>query len=330
VSRTSRIAKLGLALAGAVLGLAGAEAALRLLRPAGVLGFVALDAPRDPVATRFVLDDELGFRPELGVGEYDERGLVATHVPAAGAVDAGRARDRARVLVLGDSVTRRGRIIRRLEELQGECFVFLNAGVEAYGAAQAAGYYARYGAPLRADHVVLTLHPNDFRRVPALLRDKSGVYLFDGGTTPRRLRPALFSASYLYRLVHAVRARRGGALALEADVEAAVIRLRAAVAERGARLLVLALPTFEPPERWTPEDRAVHRRMIELLATLGVPHVDLEEPVRRAAARGLELQETPGDPWHPSDDAAAEIARYLVEREWLATSSCGERSGPAS
>ena len=64
------------------------------------------------------------------------------------------------------------------------------------------------------------------------------------------------------------------------------------------------------------EDRAGRETILALLSDLKIRHFDLL-PALRALADGAVLTERPGDPWHPSDQAADYFAALLYERGLL-------------
>ena len=145
-------ARIGLILFGLAVGLAGVEASLRLLRPTGMFGTAAELSwmRRDGVRSAFVVDPEFGFRPVFGV-EYSETGTLLNDYGVVKPAGVGR------VLYLGDSVTRRGRIIRALMRVYDQRKLeHWNAGVETFNTVQEVEYYERYNRTIRPDHVILT------------------------------------------------------------------------------------------------------------------------------------------------------------------------------
>ena len=65
---------------------------------------------------------------------------------------------------------------------------------------------------------------------------------------------------------------------------------------------------------------------------LEIPFYDLIRPLTAAAEQGLELTESPGDIWHPSDEVARLFARHLLRHGYLESvlgpNGCGP--GPGS
>lgn len=305
--------------AGVALAVAAAELAFRLHPPR--LARLAGEEPAwaqglSEAVSHEVLtqDPELGYRPLLGGRDYAEHGALrneyALEKPAGVR----------RVLFLGDSATRRGKLVAALREAWGSAgYEYWNAGVEGYAPVQELGYYRRYLGDIRADHVVLTLHPNDFETTPLSFFDRQGkLHLYWARLPLAELSPWLLRHSWLYRFLVGWRLRRQGAGQVEAQVEAELVdsleALAALTRERGARLSLLLLPRLEPLERWPAVVRERHAALLAHLARLGLEHHDLTPAIERARGEDGPLLESPGDVHHPGTGFARAAAALLREQ----------------
>jgi len=260
-----------------------------------------------------VLDPEIGARPVLGDEFYSAHGTVVNDYPFE------RRAGVARLLFLGDSVTRRGHLIDALRVLHpGDDVEWWNAGVEGFGTRQEALYYARFNRALEPDHIVLTVHNNDLLPTPVVFFDERGrLVVFRAGGATMRPNELLLRHSRLYRRWLRTRAASGDGGALAREVATALAQLSELAREDGARLSAILLPVLAPEETWTQEQRDSRATMLALLADAGVETFDLLEPLRDALRDGIDPCETPGDVAHPSPAVCAVFARDLVERGLL-------------
>jgi len=323
--------RLAATLLGTIVGLVLGEAVLRFPGVSPLAGggsdlFWTRDWGPGAVGA-FTIDPEMGFRPEPGRGFTSRWGtLVGPGEPVDGDV---KRPGTVRLLFAGDSVTRRGRIVRALRELYGnERYEWWNAGVESFSTAQEVAYYERFNSALRPDHVVLTFHPNDVQATPVAFVDASGRLTVHAPATPlsaagRRL----FLHSRLFRLVVAARSAAGrGRDATRREVEEALGRLSARVLADGAELTVLVLPPLRPAADWTDREIEDHEFVLAALERLGIRRFDLCGTVEELFRSGATVPESPRDVWHPGNEAARAIARDLRRAGFLAVS--GERERP--
>ena len=290
----------------------------RMLRTAGVETTRGSDAAYHPKAGLYQLDEELGYVPVPGRNGYSELGLLENDY------DLQKPEGVERLLFLGDSVTHRAKIVHALRyRLQGQPYEFWNAGVEAYGTAQEVGYYERTCADLDADHVILTFHLNDFEVTPTMFLNDEGELVLFQPASPLRVRPWWYRHSHLYRLYLATRVRLAGPPeeGMDAEIEAALTRLRDLTQDRGVRLSVLILPLLgthdDLPPDWPQREADRIARIQGILGRLGIRAFDLSPPHRQAMAEGIAVRETPQDPMHPSQRAALAFADYVLEQGLL-------------
>ncbi len=293
----------------------GAELLLRITQPDDTFG-----AAREMVNFRgkqesFMPDPTTGVRPVFG-REYTETGTLRndyTLQKTAGVE---------RVLFLGDSVTRRGRIIKALRAIYGDDrFEYWNAGVEAFGTVQEVAYYKQYARAVQPDHLVLTLHNNDFQATPVAFLDAQGqLVVYEPAAGHRVFNSFLFRHSMVYRLIVGLVLRGApDEAAFATPVRNALAELKRLAERDGARLTVLVFPIVRDFQRWGPRERRNHRVAIEVLKDLNIRYFDLLDPLKAILATDANiqdrLQERPGDPWHPSDELGEVFASYLAAHE---------------
>lgn len=311
----SRLVGPGVGLSSLLAALLVAEAALRrstpeVVRAALYTRHVGEGSPLHPAQRIVQLDGELGYRPFAGGAVYDERGVVANDYPTE------KPPGVRRLLFIGDSVTLRGEIVAGFRAALGEDGIeYWNAGVEGYNAVQSIGYYVRHLTDLDEDHVVFTMHMNDFLVTPICFLDPDGEVVFYESTDPvSPTRTWLLRHSALARWIHARRAgdidrsqaNRGG------DVLQALSDLKEATAARGVELTVLLFSMLHPRASWRRTRVEDHDRMVDYAEELGLRYFDLVELAERARAEGLEIQAGPRDVNHPSAAFGAYVGEALV------------------
>jgi len=260
-------------------------------------------------------DPELGFCPILGTEVYDDFGVLR-HDYATG-----KRPGVERLLFIGDSVTARGKVVAALRRRFGESYEYWNAGVGGYNTEQEVAWYLRHNWRAQPDHVLLTLHPNDFAAGLAAVDDEDGnLAMFATGRRLAVMNAWLFRNSEVYRRYFLARANAARPYTYEdgaRDVRAALVRLRDHLSATGVRLSVLVLPLMRPEVEWSDADRRVHDGALALVAELGLRAFDLRPSLARAAGLGLPLGEVEGDIWHPSAELAEVFAEDLAAAKLL-------------
>lgn len=294
------------------------EAGLRIFEPAmvrriGVEQRIGEKSPFHPRRRIMELDGENGYRPVLGGTTYDERGTLPNDYPLA------RTEGVRRLLFLGDSVTKRGRIVEGFRTVFGEDgFEYWNAGVEAYATAQEVSYYRRFLEPLGEDHVILTFHMNDFLTTPISFFDpEKGLVFLEPNLAVRELSPWLLRHCYLYRawismrsgLTEDTKSKAG----VEEDIAASLHELADLTRARGSRLTVLVFPLLFPFESWRPVQQKRHAKVLGILQAAGIETYDLVPPMEAALAESLDIWQEKGDVYHPNELFGERCVRYLVE-----------------
>lgn len=308
------LGRLGLALASVVVGLIAGEIVLRVLRPHGTLRS-AQELPwmntLPHVRTAFTVDPEFGFRPVLGTKLYDENGILhATYDDTSGV-------DRDRVLFIGDSVTANGKI---LEATRAACersgVEFLNAGVGSFNTLQEIAYYRAYNHRVDPDHVVLTFNMNDVETTPVAFREADGRLRVYATFAPYEdVDLTLYEHSYLYRLYLGLRYPRDSRMDdILDEIDVAFADFAAELAADDVAFTVLVVPLSLPRAEWSARDARVYERVVSILGTHGIDHVDLRPALDRASADGLPLAPSEGDVHHVTEELAALYAAACAER----------------
>lgn len=295
-----------------------AEGVVRLMLPAAN-AVRPQRLQRGPKGGRYQADPQLAYRPRFGKRfAHSHRGTLHNRYPLR------KASGKRRVLFVGDSVTRRGRLVRALRERYGEKrYEYWNAGVEGYTPYQELVYYRRYLRHLDADHVVLSLHNNDLLVTPVLVTVEGRLLQVHPGHPITELNLVLFRHSQLYRFLvhrHYWHTRRRGQsdyLRGVADVRRSLRRLKRLLADDNTRLSVVLFPMLLPWKRWSEDHKVARWRLLQLLRALELRHFDLLAPLQEALAHGIPCGQTPGDDAHPSIAAARYFARHLQERGLL-------------
>ncbi len=271
------------------------------------------------LAQVFTIDPDFGFRPILGNELYNEYGTLNNgyRLEASPGV--------ARLLFVGDSVTRRGRIVDALKEAYGEGrFEYWNAGVESFNTAQEVQYYIRYNSIIKPDHVILTFVYNDFGTTPiAFFNRENKLVVYAPNASCGEVNPWLFRHSYLYRFI------RGNQLAAQPDYldsvrTMGISEVRRSLEELGELLdrdgiafTVLILPKLKPPEQWEPYEREQRTAVIRIVEELNIKYFDLYAVVTEAIKEGIRPGETSRDHWHPGPELSRKIAGYLYRNRLL-------------
>lgn len=280
----------------------------RLLSPTAIETF-AERAARE--ATMIQPDQELGHAPVLGGPWYDEYGVLrlSPRVDGDG--------PESTFLFLGDSVTRRGSLVKPLAAMgDGGKATFWNAGVESWNPTQEVAGYFRSQRSLKPQRIVLTLHNNDLTEsTVACLEDGVLTLCNPGSFVP--VDPAWYRRSILYELLvhfrHTDRLRPEHYTFREREVEAALARLRDDAASIGAQFSIVLLPIFAAPDAQQEHERRARELELAMLERLRVPFVDLQPVCDEIANAGLDVRVTPTDPYHPDDACGAMLASAAAD-----------------
>jgi len=264
----------------------------------------------DRDSSRYLLDAELGYQPKLDGIERSSYGTLLNHY------DPNNRGNRSRILFVGDSVTKRGKIIEALERECGpERFEYWNAGVEGYATPQELLYFKRYNRALRPDVIILTFHVNDLWLSRVILRDSDGRVA---------TQPAVFLSTapgaawlmehsriyqwlvlkYLYLVEHPVAV---------SDVEEAIIELSEIAKEDGATLKILFHPILLPNAQWLESEFIARQTALNLFAKHSLSYLDLTPIAEQALNEGVSVQEKAGDKLHPSKEMAELFSEHITD-----------------
>lgn len=326
VSARTVFARLTLLGVATVFALGLCEVILRVMAPDETFGTAVelpwmrgMDTLEKP---EFEISPEFGFLPVMGTTGRSDYG---TH---ANDYDLPRTPGRTRLLFLGDSVTSRGRIIRAIQEIYGdESFEYWNAGVESYNTVQEVAFYKAFNAGIEPDHVILTFHLNDYQTTPAVTRDAEGnMVVYRLNRPASEVNATLFAHSLLYRAILSVgQSRDEDSKTIAREAEASLLELAQLLEREGVAFSVIVLPSMAPVPKWKGGLRAHRRRILKFLKSQGIRHFDLLPALRLALQDGVDVQERPGDVWHPSDAAAGYFARHLLAKGLLDAPELGSR-----
>lgn len=261
-----------------------------------------------PTMDSFEIDEEFGFLARVGEGtNYNDFGCLTNDY------DAQDRHGRERLLFVGDSVTHQGFLVQGLRELYGEQnYEYWNSGVPSYNTAQELEHFRRHCLGLKADHVILTFHNNDFMATPVAIHKEGKVEL----VSPRH--PAVdFSSGWLrrsalYRAWARTLVKQGG-YHTRHEVSQNLTQLKELSVKDGGRFSVVLLPILKPVAEWSEQEKQSRKLALEVFEELGLRYFDLLPSMERAIAEGVELQDTKGDTWHPHLDAGRFFARDLKE-----------------
>lgn len=290
---------------GLGLGLIATELGLRIYYPQGAIPAAHLETTSDEKLSSFQQDDECGYLPIIGRGEYGPHGCLPNDY------DVEKPQGR-RLLFVGDSVTHRARIIKALRKLYGEeNYEYWNAGVESFNTLQEWVLYRKHNHRIKPDHVILTFHNNDFRATPMVVRERGQIKIYQPGLD---INPWLFKHSYVYRWAWPKsedkedRARQ---------VLEGLTGFRDALAEENIKFTVVLHPMLRPLDQWEEKDNWSRELSLQYFQDLGLDYIDLLPTLKEALTDGIEITEAPGDYLHPNDEMARRFSETLQEQNIL-------------
>lgn len=296
------------------------EVGLRCFFPGMVIGAGSQLQFRAGERANFEADPECGYIPVVGNAAYDKFGCRVDRYDKKGR----RLPDRAepgqgrRILFVGDSVTRRGRIQDALEKLYGsQHYEYWNAGVESFNTMQELVFYRRINSTLKPDHVILTFHNNDFQDTPLVFRENGELQIHFMRRDGHHINGWLFSHSYLYRWLTGLSLGNLDRARQRASVKEALAGFRQTTEEQKVKFSVILLPILKPYDQWTGKEKWSRQNALELLQEQGITSYDLLPDMEAALKEGLPLTEAPGDTWHPGVAVAEHFARYLASQNLI-------------
>jgi len=292
------------------------EVVMRFLKPSETFGGAReLKWMRDMGrGDAYEIDPSFGFKPVFGKGEYGEYGTKVNNYQLQ------KRQGITRLLFVGDSVTRRKKIIDHLRQLYGEDkFEYWNAGVESFNTLQEVDYYKEYNAQIKPDHVILTFHLNDFETTPVIFKNKEdNLVVYSPYCAERHVNPFLFRHSYLYRLFIKLfiefKGREESIEEIEDDVRKGLSELRDVLKKDGIDFSVVVIPFLKPFSEWSEIEMRFGDKIIRILNDLGITYYSLFPILEKALKDKIFISD---DTWHPSDEMGRYCAEYLYKRKML-------------
>ncbi|HSR69125.1 MAG TPA: hypothetical protein VLU25_14410, partial [Acidobacteriota bacterium] len=266
---------------------------------------------RDGVS--FIVDPEMGFRPVLGYRAHEGRYVYSDFGTIVNDYPARKRPDVERLLFIGDSVTARGRIIAGLRKLYGEAgYEYWNAGVESFNTRQEVLFYQKFNHRLEPDHVILTVHINDFQVTPVAFVDNDGyMRVYMPGNTMEGLSRVLFRYSELYRhYLSWTASQQAGFERASAEVRDSLALLQEELGSE-IRLSVIIFPVLKPLQEWTDEEERTRARLLQFCDDLQLRCYDLTPLLSRQLSAGRTVRDSPTDVFHPNQSFGAAIAEFL-------------------
>lgn len=294
-----------LVLVGLIFGYILTEIGLRLYYPDGGIPAAHLEHASDEKHTTFEENSECGYLPIVGQGEYGPYGCLLNDYE----VEQARA---PRVLFVGDSVTRRARIINALRERYGEeNYEYWNAGVESFNTLQEWVFFREHNSKVKPDHVVLTFHNNDFRATPMVVRERGQIKVYQPGLD---INPWLFRKSYVYRWAWPKGEDR---TAREQQVMEGLSGFQKALQENNVRFSVVLHPMLKPLSEWNEDELRSRTLSLEYFEKLDLRVIDLLPTLEKAIEDKITLTEAPEDFLHPGDELSSRFAEQLQKEKLL-------------
>jgi hypothetical protein len=259
---------------------------------------------------KYTIDPELGYRPVLGTRYYTEYGTKTNS-----SYPIQKRPDVQRVLLLGDSVVKREQPVRALKSVYGEeKYEFWNAGVTGYNTIQEVNFYKKYNYAINPDHVVIFFHNNDFINTPVGYYKEGKIFVFWPDLPPENINPWLFRHSYIYRSLKELFFGANFKEVTAQKIENSLKEIQQILNNDSIRLTVVVLPIFDDYANWKLSEKKHRSDILKILEKLGIRHFDLTEQLKIAIYNGINVQEDPGDRWHPSAEFCKFIAEYLYNK----------------
>lgn len=272
----------------------------------------------DPtVQNAFVLDPVFGFRPRLGTALMNHFGTQVNEYPRE------KQAGRTRLLFIGDSVVFRGHMVEALRSIYGDReYEYWNAGVESFNTVQEVQFYKAYNRTIQPDHVILSVHNNDFEAVPVAFKHDGKLVVYSTAAPAREANLWLFRKSSTYRFLFGISGLAASGFSVPSpravsESEGSLLELRDLLAQDGIRLTAVLLPLCKPYGEWTRSEIRSREASLAMFRKHGLRYFDLLEVAEGAGRKGVRLQEREGDPWHPSVELSELFAEHLRAGRFL-------------
>lgn len=263
----------------------------------------------------FTIDPDIGFRPNVGNDKYNEYGTRINEYNIE------KDPNKKRLLFIGDSVTARAKIVDALKQEYGEDkYEYWNAGVESFNTIQEVKFYQKYNQKIKPDHVILTFHNNDFSATPiAFVNKDKKLVVYTPYAPLRKLNPWLYKNSTIYRLYFRVSTYWQSKVNedIVSEVKDYLEQLRDLLKKDDISFSVILLPMLYDFTSWNDVEIKSRESSIKIFQDLDIKYYDLLDVMNGALAEGVNINETKGDSWHPSEEVAEIFAKYLKKQQIL-------------
>lgn len=296
-----------------VVGIVLAEILLYAIDPHGGFGAARqLDWVRTggPEIDKSVLiDPELGLRPRLNHGLYNDYGTVANTYSIE------KPPGTVRVLVLGSQAVFSGQFVEALHRFHQDQVEIWNGGVPSYGTMQTINFYRKYQSRIQADKIILVMATIDLIPAPITYRDnRQNIVALVPYSARSSLNSFLFTYSHIYRLIAGIRTvLTNPEQSVLREIQAGLSDLGATLKREDKELFVVSLPLMFPEEMWSIAEKERHAAMLEMLKNTPIPHIDLLPPFRSALQEKLDVRQHAGNPFEPTLVLAEHFISYLDE-----------------
>jgi hypothetical protein len=308
-TRAGDVALIGISIA---MGFALAEGLLHVMDSDGGFGAARqmdwVRAGGSEIDKSIVLDPELGLRPRLNYGPYNEYGTVTN------AYSIEKPPDTIRVLVLGSQAVFDGQFVEALRHRYREDKVEIwNGGVPSYGTIQSAHFYKQYQSQIQPDRILVVIASSDLSTTPISYRDsRQNIVALIPYEARSSLNSFLFTYSHVYKLAVGIRA-------LFTDPEESVLEeiqtglsdLAALLKKENKELFVVSLPLLFPEEMWSDDEKWRHAAIVQMLKRVDIPYIDLLPSFRTALVDNLDVRRYAGHPFEPTMILAERFVAYL-------------------
>jgi len=261
-------------------------------------------------ATGYTIDDRFGYIPQLGSDEYTESGTLKNRASSA------TTEDNPLVLFLGDSIVHRGILpLAIARSYNSDHYSFEHMGVSGYDIPREVLFLLTFGSKLPLKHVILFVHPNDLEGSPTVVRDEQQrAWLTQSGGARIPIWPWLFDRSIIYRSLLCLMLLQSRETKLTQTTEA-ILQLRTTIEKKQGTVSIVLLPYFKPQSSWNSAEVESVEALRNLLKTIAPDFFDTTDIVEIAAKANINLEERPGDFWHPGPEVSKLMADWLKDKK---------------
>lgn len=254
----------------------------------------------------YMVDPKVGFRPKFETKQTNGWGTQKNQYKLE------KSSDKKRLLFIGDSVTADGFLLAGLRVCAGtEGHEYWNGGVGSFNIKQVVDYYIEYLHKVDPDHIIYTLHLNDWDNTPVVFANKDGsLSAYEPRFGEVKLSGFLYRNSNLYNLfLRYYLGKKEEEEVKEPLVRESLVRLKNATANK--KLTVLINPMMQPLAEWNSHHMRLKSKTVEILEMLEIQYFDLSQWLKPAIDSGIPLDGV--DIWHPGPKISTFLATKLCE-----------------